>query len=246
MTGRLITFIVSCYFYFSLFFFSGVLFPVAFLIWLFSLPFDPQLRAAHWFTCLWSAFILGINTYWKVRVQGREKIVRGQTYVMMSNHQSAADILVLFKLFVPFKWVAKKELFRVPFIGWNMSLNRYIALERSRGRSKLAMMDRAAEAIRAGNSVMIFPEGTRTRDGHLQPFKSGGFRLALETRTPILPIAISGTFDAIRKGGFYVHRNDRMKAVVLDPIPYASFRDLDTGRIAARVHDLIRAELERE
>jgi 1-acyl-sn-glycerol-3-phosphate acyltransferase len=246
MTGRILTFIVSCYFWFTLFFISGIMFPFSFLIWLFTALFDRHLRAVHWFTCFWSTVILGINPYWKVHMSGKEKIDRRTTYVMMSNHQSGADILVLFKLFIRFKWVAKRELFKLPFIGWNMSLNRYISIERTRGRSKLAMMDRAAAAIRSGESVMIFPEGTRTRDGRLQPFKSGAFRLALDTGSPILPIVIKGTFHAIKKGGFSIHKNYGIEAVVLDPIPFETFRELEPKVIAARVYELVLAELERQ
>jgi len=123
-----------------------------------------------------------------------------QVCVMVSNHQSGLDILVLFKLHRPFKWVAKKNLFTVPFIGWNMALNGYISIERGRGRSKLQMMDKAADSIYAGNSVLIFPEGTRSADGKLQTYKTGAFRLALETHSPILPIVIKGTHHTVRKG----------------------------------------------
>jgi 1-acyl-sn-glycerol-3-phosphate acyltransferase len=138
--------------------------------------------------------------------------------------------------------VAKKELFYVPFIGWNMSLNRYISLERSRSKSKRMMMDKAVAVIRKGNSVMIFPEGTRTKDGNLQPFKSGAFRLALETGSPLLPIAIKGTFYAIKKGGFIIHKNHDLEAVLLDPIPFETIRDMEPREIALKVHDLIMKE----
>ena len=86
---------------------------------------------------------------------------------------------------------------------------------------------------------MLFPEGTRSRDGHLQHFKSGAFRLAKETKTDLLPIAIKGTFHAIKKGGFTVHRNKSMTVTVLDPIPFDSFNDLDPKHISSLVHDLI-------
>ncbi|HTX89499.1 MAG TPA: lysophospholipid acyltransferase family protein [Bacteroidales bacterium] len=238
-----VTFLASCWFWFSLFFFSAVMFPLSLTIWFFTLPFDRNKKAVHWYTCVWSCVILGVNPYWKVRLRGKEKIDRKATYVILSNHASGADILVLFRFFIRFKWVAKQELFRVPIIGWNMSLNRYISIKRQKGRSRLAMMDKAAEEIRKGNSVMIFPEGTRTRDGNLQPFKSGAFRLALETRSPILPIAIKGTFHTIRKGGFLIHRNHNIEAVVLDAIPYEAFGALEPDQAALMVHDLINKEL---
>jgi 1-acyl-sn-glycerol-3-phosphate acyltransferase len=199
----------------------------------------------HKFTCVWSDIVLSINPYWKIRVEGKKKIDPHTIYVMVANHQSGADILVLFKLYNHFKWVAKKGLFCYPFIGWNMWMNGYISIERSRGRSKLQMMDKAAMAIDNGNSVIMFPEGTRSKDGHLQPFKSGAFRLALETRSDILPVVLKGTHYAIKKGGLLIHKNKNIKAVVLDPIPYESIQHLDAKELANQVHGLVADELKR-
>jgi 1-acyl-sn-glycerol-3-phosphate acyltransferase len=235
--GYFFEILVSCYFWSSMFLVSAILFPVSLFLWVTTVLFDRRRYILHQWTCRWSDIILGMNPYWKVRVEGREKIDPSKVYVMVSNHQSGLDILVLFKLHKHFKWVAKKGLFKIPFIGWNMGLNGYISIERSRGRSKLQMMDKAADSIRAGNSVIMFPEGTRSRDGNLQPYKSGAFRLAKEAATDILPIAIKGTFYAIKKGGFIVHKNKAMIVRVLDPIPYESFKDLDPKYIGNLVYD---------
>ncbi len=229
--------LVSCYFWFSLFFISAVLFPVSIFLWVTTVLFDRRRFILHQFTCRWSDIILGINPYWKVKVEGREKIDKKEVYIMVSNHQSGADILVLFKLHRHFKWVAKRELFNIPFIGWNMWLNGYIPIQRSRGRSKLQMMDLAADSIREGNSMILFPEGTRSPDGKLQPYKTGALRLALKTRTPILPVVLKETHRAIKKGGLLIHKNDRIRLIVLDPIPYTTFQDLDAKEIATLVHE---------
>ncbi|MEI6681864.1 MAG: lysophospholipid acyltransferase family protein [Bacteroidota bacterium] len=242
--GYLMQIGVSCYFWFSLFFISALLFPVSIFLWITTVWFDRRRVILHQFTCRWSDIILGINPYWKVTVEGRNKIDPKQTYVMVSNHQSGADILVLFKLHRHFKWVAKKELFMIPFIGWNMGLNGYIPIERSRGKSKLLMMDRAAESIRAGNSMILFPEGTRSHDGNLQPYKTGAFRLALETKSPILPVILKETHRAIKKGGLLIHKNDRIKLMVLDPIPYDSFKHLDAKELAHQLYELTKKEQE--
>jgi len=239
----LISIIISLYFWVGLFVISAILFPFSFLIWFLTFLFDKKLVLLHKYSCLWSGIVLASNPYWRTRILGREKVKRGETYVMVSNHQSGADILVLFKLFIPFKWVAKKELFYIPFLGWNMTLNRYIPLQRSRGRSKRMMMDKGIEAIRKGNSIMMFPEGTRSKEGQIQPFKSGAFRLALETGSPILPIAIKGTFHAIKKGGFVIHKNHDIHAVVLEPIPFKTIREMEPHEIAGKIHALIKLEL---
>ena len=235
--------LASCYFWSSLFLVSAILFPVSVFLWIITVPFDRRRYILHQWTGVWSDIILGMNPYWKVRIHGREKIDPRKVYVMVSNHQSGLDIMVLFKLHRHFKWVAKKGLFRIPFIGWNMGLNGYIPIERSRGRSKLQMMDKAALSLKAGNSVMIFPEGTRTRDGNLQSFKSGAFRLAKDTEAEILPVAISGTFYAIRKGGLMIRKNKNLTVTILDPLPYETFKDQDPKIISIRVHEIILEEL---
>lgn len=241
--GGLLQILVSCYFWVSMFTVSALLFPIPVFLWITTVIFDRRRYILHQFTCRWSDIILGINPYWKVRVEGRHKIDPAQVYVMVSNHQSGLDILVLFKLHRHFKWVAKKGLFQIPFIGWNMALNGYIAIERSRGRSKLQMMDQAAASIEEGNSVMLFPEGTRSPDGSLQMYKTGAFRLALETHSPIVPVVIKNTHRAIKKGGLMIHKNDQIKLVVLDPIPYESFCHMDSKQLAAMVHEKTKQEL---
>src|SRR5262245_66447386 len=107
---------------------SIALFPVAVVVWAVTRPFDRRLRALHLFTCFWASLYTWTNPAWRVHIDGREKIRRGEAYVMVANHQSLLDILVLFRLFVHFKWVSKIENFRIPLIGWNMRLNRYIPL----------------------------------------------------------------------------------------------------------------------
>lgn len=241
--GGFLQILASCYFWASLFLVSALLFPIPIILWITTLLFDRRRYILHQFTCRWSDIILGINPYWKVQVEGRDKIDPAQVYVMVANHQSGLDILVLFKLHRHFKWVAKKGLFQIPFIGWNMALNGYIAIERGRGRSKLQMMDKAAESIYAGNSVILFPEGTRSPDGNLQSYKTGAFRLALKTHSPILPVVIKGTHRAIKKGGLLVHYNDNIKLVVLDPIPYESFSHLDSKELASLVYEKTKQEL---
>jgi 1-acyl-sn-glycerol-3-phosphate acyltransferase len=241
--GKILQVLASCYFWISMFLVSGLLFPIPLFLWLTTVLFDRRRYILHQFTCRWSDMILGINPYWKVHVEGRQKIDPSEVYVMVSNHLSGLDILVLFKLHRHFKWVAKKGLFIIPFIGWNMALNGYISLERGRGRSKLQMMDKAADSIHAGNSVLLFPEGTRSPDGKLQTYKTGAFRLALETRASILPVVIKGTHLAIKKGSLLIHKNDQIRLVILDPIPYDSYSNLDSKELALLIHEKTSQEL---
>jgi len=236
-------YLVSLYFWCGLFLFSAILFPFSFLIWALTVFFDRRLFILHKYTCLWSTIVLSLNPIWRIRVSGKEKIRKGVTYVMVSNHQSGMDIIVLFKLWVHFKWVAKKSIYYYPFLGWNMWLNRYIALDRTKNSSMRKMMVDVDKTLKSGNSVMIFPEGTRSRNGKLQPFKTGAFHIAQQARVPILPIVISGTFEAVRKGGFLVSKNYNIQAKVLDPIPYENFANLDSKEIAEKVNSIIAQHL---
>ncbi len=238
-----ISIIVSVWFWVSLFLLSALIFPFGILIFLLTVAFDRKRTILHYYTCTWAYIVVSVNPFWKIRIEGRKKIVAHIPYIMVANHASGADILVLYRLFRPFKWVAKRSLFFMPFMGWNMWLNGYIPIVRSKGKSKLQMMDKAVVAVKSGNSVMIFPEGTRSPDGKIQTFKTGSFRLAVETQTAILPIAVKGTFSAIRKGGLMIHKNHQIKAIVMEPIPFDTFRNMEIKDIATMVHNLIRDRL---
>jgi 1-acyl-sn-glycerol-3-phosphate acyltransferase len=242
---KILQILSSVYFWFELFFLSFLLFPFAALIFLSTVLFDPGMRIQHMYACFWSWLVLKANFMWKAKVEGRELIDRKETYVMVCNHQSGADIIVTYLLWVHFKWVAKRSLYYIPFIGWNMLLNRYITVDRNSKSSMKRMMSKASEYLNSGNSVMIFPEGTRSKDGKLQAFKTGAFHLALENRKPILPIVISGTSRAIRKGGFLINRNSDILVKVLPPLPFQQFCGKDPKEVTAMVREIMAAESDR-
>lgn len=222
---------------------SIALFPVAALIWAVTAPFDRRKVILHRFTCFWSSLYSWFNPVWRVEVEGREKIRRGATYVMVANHQSLLDILVLFRLFAHFKWVSKIENFSIPCIGWNMRLNEYIELRRGDKQSIVEMMTACDETLRQGNSIMMFPEGTRSMDGKLKSFKHGAFTLALRNELPILPIVVEGTSNALPKKGFVLQGRHEIRIRVLDEIPYAKFGDLPVEELTDEVHRLFANEL---
>jgi 1-acyl-sn-glycerol-3-phosphate acyltransferase len=223
---------------------SAVLFVVALAVWALTSAFDRRKAILHQFTCFWASLYTWLNPVWKVRVRGREKIRPGASYVMVANHQSLLDILVLFRLFRHFKWVSKVENFRVPFIGWNMRLNQYIELRRGDRESVLRMLDACRSTLREGSSIMMFPEGTRSPDGRLRAFKPGAFELAQETGTPILPILVEGTAHALPKRGFTLKGHHDIRVTVLDEIPPESFRHESSEALTARVRDLFAKHLE--
>lgn len=169
-----------------------------------------HLVARLWARCiLWMSFI-------PVKIRGLENIDAGRSCIFMSNHQSNFDIPVLLsKLPVQFRWLAKAELFKIPIFGRGMRGAGYISIDRSNRKSAFRSLSRAAESIRTGTSVLIFPEGTRSSDGTLQPFKKGGFMLAVDAGVPVVPIIVRGTYDIMAKSGWAIRR----RLVIVDILP---------------------------
>jgi 1-acyl-sn-glycerol-3-phosphate acyltransferase len=154
--------------------------------------FDNSGRTYAFHARLWARLSLALAGA-KVRIQGTENLPDGPA-IFMSNHQSNFDILsLLASLPRRINWIAKKELFDIPVFGPSMRRGGYIPLDRSDGRKALKSMDNAARIIREGKSVVMFPEGTRSRDSQLLPFKRGGFLLALKAGVPVVPVSINGS-----------------------------------------------------
>ncbi len=222
---------------------SASLFWGALVLWLLTVAFDRRLVLLHRYTCAWASLYTWCNPLWRVQVHGREKIDPARTYVMVSNHLSLVDIFVLFRLFRHFKWVSKIENFRLPFIGWNMTLNRYVALRRGDRESVAKMFDACRRTLGQGSSIMIFPEGTRSRTGELQPFKTGAFELAIGSRVPVLPIVLEGSHTALPKKGFTLRRAD-IRVTVLDAVEIDAYGPDDAQRLTADVRGRFAAYLE--
>lgn len=174
-----------------------VYFVPAALIYLVTLPFDPNGKWLHLYTSFWCGHHVAVNPMWKLRITGRHHIQKNTPYVLCANHQSAGDIAVLFNLYVPYKFVSKYQNFHVPFIGWTMHLNRYVRLVRGDRDSVTVMFAECKNWLRRGVPVLMFPEGTRSRDGQFLPFKIGAFRLARDAGVAVVPIVIDGTLEAL-------------------------------------------------
>ena len=210
-------------------FFAGAL-----AVFLATAAFDRRRSVLHIYSCGWASFYIVMNPIWRLRVEGREKLPWRGPAVLVANHLSLLDILALYGLFRPFKWVAKAELFKVPFVGWNMTINDYVQLRRGRGDSIRRMMEHCRSHLARGMPVMLFPEGTRSRDGRMQAFKDGAFRLAADAGCPVIPIAIAGTFEGLPKQGLVRLRPARISVRVLDPISPADHPTPDALREEAR------------
>ena len=172
-------------------------------------------------------------------VEGLEHIDRTRSYVFMSNHQSVLDIgALVLSLPVSWRFVAKRELTWVPFFGWALGLSDQIVIDRGNRTKSVKSLSRAAERIRKGVNVIIFPEGTRSPTGVLREFKSGGFHLAIQAQVPVLPATVSGSFGLIPKRSLAVH-SGTIKVVYGAPIPTEGMRPEQRGELKDRVREAI-------
>lgn len=202
-------------------------------------PFDRQRKIVHAQCFWWADAVIALNPYWKVNVSGLENIDHSKRYVIVSNHQSLADIILMYKTKTQFKWVAKDSLFKIPVLGWNMLLARHIRLERGDFSSIKKVYREAGEWLRNGVSVLFFPEGTRSDDQGIGEFQNGAFKLAIKEKVPILPIRIEGTKDAIPKGSWRFTTKISCTLKVLPAIDTSNFPMQDF----ARLRELAKAQL---
>jgi len=207
------------------------------LLWLVTLPFDKTQALLHAFVSGW-CHLLYLRAWpgWRVRIEGRELLPQGPA-VLISNHQSAMDIVTTMGLFHPFKFVAKASLFQVPMVGWLMSMMRYVPVQRGHVHAMERMLEDCRGWLRRGVAVLIYPEGTYAPPGQRLPFKRGAFRLAIEERVPVVPVVLEGTTDIIEGDGPWMNPRARVRVRVLPPLPPESLGS-DEVALAARVRAL--------
>ena len=223
---------------------SLVFTPIAILIRLLTWIPDRNLRILSKFSCFWGAQYIWVIPLWKLKIYGRNKINDKKVQILVTNHQSLADILVMNSLFKHFRWTSKVENFRVPLVGWTLLLNRSIRIYRNATDAWQKFESQALKALASGDSILMFAEGTRSKTGKVGKFKEGAFRLALNTHTDIQPCVLDGTSKAIPKSGWILTGRQEMVLKVLDPLPYESFKDLSSAELAAKVQNIIENALE--
>lgn len=236
---RFLNYLYTLYFFGS----SFLLFFVNVLITTLALPFDPNRRASHMFSCWWGFHYIQIVPTWKVRFEGVEHIEKGKTYVLISNHQSYFDIMVLYGLYRFFKWVSKEEIFKIPIVGWNMYLNQYVMLRRGDLKSIKEMMATCHKWLKQGASILIFPEGTRTETGQIGEFRDGPFKIASDADVPVVPIVLDGTFNIYPKHRKAINFHTDIVIRVLPPMHVSSF-DGSVRKMREYTRDLMIATLE--
>lgn len=214
--------------------------PLMALVRLVTAPFD---RGRYWTGFLFrriAVVVEALNPFWRFRTSGVAIADPRRPYVVVSNHESFVDILLISHLPWEMKWLSKVELFAIPILGWEMRLAGDIPLRRGFGPSAVEAMERCREALRRRVSVMIFPEGTRSTTPAMLPFKDGAFRLAIEAQVPILPLAVSGTGAALRKHSWRIGRAEA-EVRVLPPVETAGLTLEQAGELRDRVRAMIEA-----
>lgn len=218
------------------------------LVYLVTVPFDPgRYTVGRWFRRA-AVTAVALNPLWTFRTSGVRITDPRRPYVAVSNHESMADIFLVSHLPWEMKWLSKVENFRIPVLGWMMRMAGDVAIVRSERGSRAEALEECRDRLRKRVSVMIFPEGTRSRTGELLPFKDGAFRLAIESGAPILPLAVAGTRNAMPKGSL-LFNPARAEVRVLEPIPTEGLTLDDVADLRDRVRTLIdeaRRELARE
>ena len=216
-----------------------VMATLSLLLW----PFDRRGAMQHW-CARWWCRLVAWSIFARIRVYGTENVSKDQNYVYMANHSSLIDTPALFA-YLPhqFRIMAKKELFYIPFMGWHLWTAGNFPIDRSDPRKTANSLRRVIEGVRSGKSLAVFPEGTRTPDGHLQEFKSGAFKIAVRAGVPIVPVSIRGTFKLLPKTTL-APRPGRVEVVIGEPIETREYSDRNLTELIARTRAAIQANLE--
>ena len=192
----------------------------------------------HIIARIWARSILFVSRV-PVRVSGLSNIESGKSYIYMANHQSNFDIPVLLGyLPVQFRWLAKAELFRIPVFGRAMLGAGYVKIDRFNQKSAFESIRTAARRLKDGVSVMIFPEGTRSRDGSIQKFKKGGFVMAIQSGVPIIPVILRGTWPIMAKSSLRINRGD-VEMEIGEPIDTTGYAMETKAELMDRVRMVI-------
>ena len=239
MDSTIVRTLVSIWSWFVLGVLVFVFTPLVAIVRLVTMPFDRgAYRAGYLFRKL-TVIHEKLTPLWHFTTSGSlPDDMRHRPHVVVSNHESFVDILLISHLPTEMKWMSKIEIMKIPFVGWMMRLARDIPLERGDSTSGKAALDACADRLESGVSVMIFPEGTRSKTGEMRKFRAGAFKVAIEGQYPILPLAVYGTRDALRKHDWRLGRADA-EVRVLEPVSTEGLTMDDMVALREQVRDMI-------
>jgi 1-acyl-sn-glycerol-3-phosphate acyltransferase len=210
---------------------SVIITPFFLLVWVCTFWWDRRRVAAHMMGTFWAWHYQSLIPFWKLHLEGRKKIPWKRPVVMVANHRSLIDILALYKIRRPFKWTSKDENFKLPFIGMVLSLTNSIRIKRESLRSGSQFLSQAEEEIGKGSSILLFPEGTRSKTMQMRPFKEGAFLLAKKTGCGVIPIVHTGSEKTFDRGSWALKGKAPIYIRVLDEIPPSEVERLDVKEL---------------
>ena len=228
---------LSFLFYILVFAWSSMIYVVTFIALPLCYPFDKKRFVVHKLSKWLTDSFFGFGLVMRRKVEGIENLDPMGTYVMVLNHNSMVDILSIYNLPLVFKWVSKKEVYRIPIVGRLLLAHGDIVINRASTKEAMQLVHtRGKEWLAKGASVAIFPEGTRSKDGEIHNFKAGAFILAKDAEVPILPIVLEGTDRVVRKG-FFMNWSNRITIKILPPVSKQDVVERPIKEVMAEVHD---------
>ena len=222
--------------------------PLMAIAFVLTAPFDPGRYFVGRMFRIAAVIAAKMNPLWRFRTSGLRIDDPRRPWVVVSNHESYADIFLISHLPWEMKWLSKDQIFRLPFMGWMMRMAGDVPVVRSHAGSRRQALEGMRDRLRKRVSVMVFPEGTRSPTDDMLPFRDGAFRLAIEERVPVLPLVVAGTRDAMAKHSFVFNRA-RAEVRVLEPVDTTGMTPDQAGALRELVKDRIahaRAQLRQE
>jgi 1-acyl-sn-glycerol-3-phosphate acyltransferase len=216
--------------------------PIVFLVWIATTPFDKGRYATGYTFRRLCVLHQWLNPMWKFKTSGQLPANKRNPYVMVSNHESFVDMLLLSHLKMEMKYLSKESILRIPLVGWMMKMSGDVSLLRGDRSSGAAALIVCEKWLKRKMSVMIFPEGTRSSDGEMRSFKDGAFVLAIRTQTPMLPVVVHGTRSALRKSDWRMG-DTKAEVRVLEIIETTGMTLDDVPALRERVRDVMIAEI---
>lgn len=228
---------LSFLFYIFVFAWSSMIYVVTFIALPLCYPFDKKRFVVHKLSKWLTDSFFGFGLVMKRKVEGIENLDPKGTYVMVLNHNSMVDILSIYNLPLVFKWVSKREVYRIPIVGRLLLAHGDIVINRASTKEAMQLVHtRGKQWLAKGASVAIFPEGTRSKDSEIHNFKAGAFILAKDAEVPILPIVLDGTDRVVRKG-FFMNWSNRITIKILPPVSKQDVVERPIKEVMAEVHD---------
>jgi 1-acyl-sn-glycerol-3-phosphate acyltransferase len=224
---------------------SVIITPFFLLVWLATFWWDRRRVAAHMMATFWAWHYQSLIPFWKLHLEGRKKIPWNRPVILVANHRSLIDILALYKIRRPFKWTSKDENFRLPFIGMVLSLTNSIRIKRESLRSGAQFMAQAEREIALGSSILLFPEGTRSKTLEMRPFKEGAFLLAKRAACGVIPMVHTGSEKTFDRGSWVLKGKAPIYIRVLDEIPASQVEKLEVKELMMLTRKLMEEGLAR-